>query len=161
MKNATTKDRNLVIDILTHEFDANQSVNYIVKQDSGRAGRIRALMAYSYKICTMFGDVFLSDDQSACALIQYPRIGRVTAVIVEITVSAPRNIMVQIAGPERMGLDELVRIFLDETDDSRERIIDTCPRYLGATIDDGSFLPGESARIGKIRFIDWLGKQQK
>lgn len=105
---------------------------------------------------TIGGEIHISN-----AKIQPVASDDVAAVIVEITVSAPLNITVQIAGPERMRLDELVRIFLDETDDSRELIIDTCARYLGAAIDDGSFLPGESARIGKIRFIDWLRKQQK
>jgi ribosomal protein S18 acetylase RimI-like enzyme len=72
MKNADYKDKNLVIDILTKSFDLNQSVNYIVKQDGKRLKRIRALMDYSFEVCYMFGDVFLSDDRKACALILYP-----------------------------------------------------------------------------------------
>jgi GNAT superfamily N-acetyltransferase len=72
MKNADYKDNNLVIDILTKSFDTNQSVNYIAKQDGKRLKRIRALMDYSFEVCYMFGDVFLSDDRKACALILYP-----------------------------------------------------------------------------------------
>jgi len=72
MKNADYKDKNLVIDILTKSFDTNQSVNYIAKQDGKRLKRIRALMDYSFEVCYMFGDVFLSDDRKACALILYP-----------------------------------------------------------------------------------------
>jgi GNAT superfamily N-acetyltransferase len=72
MKNADYKDKNLVIDILTKSFDTNQSVNYIAKQDGKRVKRISALMDYSFEVCYMFGDVFLSDDRKACALILYP-----------------------------------------------------------------------------------------
>jgi hypothetical protein len=72
MKNADYKDKSLVIDILTKSFDTNQSVNYIAKQDGKRLKRISALMDYSFEVCYLFGDVFLSDDRKACALILYP-----------------------------------------------------------------------------------------
>jgi len=72
MKNANYEDKSLVTDILTKSFDTNQSVNYIAKQDRKRLKRIRALMDYSFEVCYLFGDVFLSDDRKACALILYP-----------------------------------------------------------------------------------------
>ncbi len=72
MRKAEYSDKNLVIDILAKSFDNNQSVNYIVKQDQKRVQRVSSLMAYSFEICNLFGDVFLSDDNKACALIVYP-----------------------------------------------------------------------------------------
>ncbi|HEY9261229.1 GNAT family N-acetyltransferase, partial [Chitinophaga sp.] len=72
MKKATQKDKGLIIDILTKSFDANFSVNYIVKQDNKREKRIRSLMDYSFEVCTAFGEVFLSNDNKACALMVYP-----------------------------------------------------------------------------------------
>lgn len=72
MIKAERKDKNLVVDILTKSFDTNQSVNYIVKQDQKRAQRVRSLMDYSFEVCYLFGDVFLSDDKKGCALITYP-----------------------------------------------------------------------------------------
>lgn len=72
MIKAKYNDKNLVVGILTKSFDTNQSVNYIVKQDAKRAQRVRALMDYSFEVCYLFGDVFLSDDKKACALITYP-----------------------------------------------------------------------------------------
>ncbi|RZK08822.1 MAG: GNAT family N-acetyltransferase, partial [Flavobacterium sp.] len=56
----------------TNSFEDNQSVNYIVKQDSKKKERIRALMDYSFEICYMFGAVYLSDDKKGCALVLYP-----------------------------------------------------------------------------------------
>lgn len=72
MKKAGHKDKHLIVDILTKSFENNQSVNYIVKQDEKRLERIKALMDYSFEVCYAFGDVLLSDDKKACALVLYP-----------------------------------------------------------------------------------------
>lgn len=64
--------KDLVIDILCKSFNENKSINYIVKQDGHREKRIQALMEYSYEICLMFGEVLISDDKCACALLLYP-----------------------------------------------------------------------------------------
>lgn len=72
MRKAEYSDKNLIVDILTDSFETNQSVNYIVKQDKKRLKRIRSLMDYSFEICYSFGEVFLSEDKSACALILFP-----------------------------------------------------------------------------------------
>lgn len=72
MIRANYKDKELIIDILTHSFDNNKSVNYIIKQDRKRIERIRKLMNYSFEICYMYGDVFLSIDRTVCELIVLP-----------------------------------------------------------------------------------------
>jgi len=51
MKKARYTDKELVVDILTRSFNANQSVNYIVKQDKKRIKRISALMDYLFEVC--------------------------------------------------------------------------------------------------------------
>jgi ribosomal protein S18 acetylase RimI-like enzyme len=72
MKRAGEDQRSLVVDILTKSFDNNKSVNYVVKPDERRQERIRGLMDYSFNICNSFGDVWMSDDNQACALVLYP-----------------------------------------------------------------------------------------
>jgi hypothetical protein len=72
MKKATKLDKPLVIKLLALSFDKNQSVNYIVRQDDKRKERIRALMDYSFEVCYRFGEVYISDNRRACALILYP-----------------------------------------------------------------------------------------
>jgi ribosomal protein S18 acetylase RimI-like enzyme len=78
MKKATRLDKALVIDILTNTFESNQSVNYIVKQDKDRIKRIKSLMEYSFKVCNQFGEIYLSENKEACALILYPDQKRTT-----------------------------------------------------------------------------------
>lgn len=72
MIRAKYKDKHTIVDILSASFQDNQSVNYIAKQDKKRTKRIRNLMAYSFEVCYLFGEVFLTDDKKACALILYP-----------------------------------------------------------------------------------------
>jgi|APTNR8051073442_1049403.scaffolds.fasta_scaffold00018_179 ribosomal protein S18 acetylase RimI-like enzyme len=72
MKRADINQKSLVVDILSKSFDDNRSVNYVVKQDSKRQARIRRLMDYSFDICNAFGDVWMADDDQACALVLYP-----------------------------------------------------------------------------------------
>ncbi len=72
MKRANIEDKNLVVDMLINSFDSNLSVNYIIEQDGDRRKRIEELMSYSFDICRLFGDIFLSEDNRACALMLYP-----------------------------------------------------------------------------------------
>lgn len=72
MRRATVNDRQLVIDILKKSFEDNRSVNYVVKQDQKREDRIKGLMQYSFDVCNSFGEVWISEDLQACALLLFP-----------------------------------------------------------------------------------------
>ena len=72
MKRVDASHKSLVVDILTKSFDDNRSVNYVVKQGEKRQERIRGLMNYSFDVCNAFGDVWMTDDDQACALVLYP-----------------------------------------------------------------------------------------
>jgi ribosomal protein S18 acetylase RimI-like enzyme len=72
MKEASLEDKSLIVDILTRSFENNQSINYLIPQDSRRKERIRNLMDYSFELCREAGRVLLSDDRKACALLILP-----------------------------------------------------------------------------------------
>ena len=78
MIRAVYSDKHLVVEILTKSFSTNKSVNYIVKQDDKRQKRVAALMDYSFDMCFYYGEVFLSDNRKACALVLYPDKKRTT-----------------------------------------------------------------------------------
>jgi hypothetical protein len=69
MVKASRADRQLVVDILTASFIDNKSVNYIARQEKKRISR---LMEYSFDTCYLFGDIFLSEDKTGCALALLP-----------------------------------------------------------------------------------------
>jgi uncharacterized protein YbjT (DUF2867 family) len=82
------------------------------------------------------------------------------AVMVADTVEAtPADAVVEVAGPEAIGLDELVRRVLSATSDPRPVVTDDSVKYFGAHLDDASLTPGQGARIGPTRLDDWLGRR--
>ena len=92
------------------------------------------------------------------ALIQPMASDDVVAALVEVTLAAPVNGTVEVAGPEAMPLDELVRRFLRATQDTRKVVPDVHARYFGSVLDDQSLTPGKNPRLGAIRFEGWLGQ---
>ncbi|MBK5302125.1 MULTISPECIES: SDR family oxidoreductase [Gammaproteobacteria] len=92
------------------------------------------------------------------ALIQPMASDDVVAALAEVTLAAPVNGTVEVAGPEAMPLDELVRRFLRATQDTRKVVPDVHARYFGSMLDDQSLTPGKNPRLGAIRFEDWLGQ---
>src|ERR1700743_585011 len=72
MIKATPSDKEFIVNILTDSFSQNQSINFIIKQDEKRIERVKAIMDYSFEICFLFGEVYLSDDKKGCALILNP-----------------------------------------------------------------------------------------
>lgn len=79
MKKANYEDKALVVDILSASFKDNKSVNYILPQAGcNKEKRLHRLMAYSFDVCYLFGNIFLSDDRKAAALIIYPDKKRIT-----------------------------------------------------------------------------------
>ncbi|SHG97663.1 GNAT family N-acetyltransferase [Pedobacter caeni] len=78
MKRAGIGDKNLIVDILCESFRNNLSVNYILNQSGDKTKRLKNLMDYSFEVCHAFGEVFLSDDHKACALVLYPDQKRTT-----------------------------------------------------------------------------------
>ena len=82
----------------------------------------------------------------------------VSAAMADATVGAPVNGTIEIAGPERVRLDELVGRFLSASRDSRKVITDVQARYYGIELNDQSLNPGDNPRIGPTRFEDWLSR---
>jgi ribosomal protein S18 acetylase RimI-like enzyme len=78
MKKVTLSDKDLVITILSTAFDKSKSINYITKQDRLRSERIKKLMEYSFDMCFTFGEIWMNEDENACALLLHPDKKRTT-----------------------------------------------------------------------------------
>jgi uncharacterized protein YbjT (DUF2867 family) len=92
------------------------------------------------------------------ALVQPIVSDDVADALAEITLGAPVNSTVELAGPERLRLDELVRRFLIAAQDPREVVTDVHARYFGVELNDKSLTPGDNPRIAPTRFEDWLSR---
>jgi len=71
------------------------------------------------------------------------------------------NSTIDLAGPEPIRQDELVRQFLSATGDPRTVITDPKALYFGTAINDQSLAPGENPRLGPTRFSEWLVRSAK
>jgi uncharacterized protein YbjT (DUF2867 family) len=82
----------------------------------------------------------------------------VAAVMADVALAEPLNGTVELAGPEPIRQDDLVRRFLNATGDARTVITDPKGLYYGVAVNDQSLTPGHNPRLGMIRFEDWLSR---
>ncbi len=90
------------------------------------------------------------------ALIQPMAADDVASAVGRVSVGAPLNGMVEIAGPEQFRLDELIRGVLTTRNDPREVVTDPRARYFGEELSERTLVPGDNAMLGAIRFDAWL-----
>jgi uncharacterized protein YbjT (DUF2867 family) len=91
-------------------------------------------------------------------LIQPIAADEVAKAVGEIAMGTPVNGTVEIAGPEAFRLDELVRQGLSARRDPREVVADPHALFFGGVASERTLVPGAGARLGKIRFQEWLGR---
>jgi len=80
----------------------------------------------------------------------------VAAIVADVALAAPRNGMVEIAGPERAPFNEIVARYLKAVGDPREVVSDAEARYFGGRVEERSLVPMGEARLGHVRFDEWL-----
>jgi uncharacterized protein YbjT (DUF2867 family) len=86
----------------------------------------------------------------------------VAAAVASVAVSPPLNAVVDLAGPEAMPLDEIVRQFLRAIRDPRTVVTDEQATYFGIPLKQRSLVPeGNAWRLGGTRFETWLAVQPK
>ena len=78
--------------------------------------------------------------------------------LAEVVAGPAQNATVEIAGPEPLGIDELVRRLFATTGDGRAVLTDPHATYFGAEIDDQLIpAPGADAWIAPAAYGTWLG----
>jgi len=92
------------------------------------------------------------------ALVQPIASDDVAAALADLTVRPPLNGIVEVGGPQRFSLAELVKRYLGETGDPRNVIVDVNARYYGAVLNDQSLNPGPNPRLGSQTFEEWLAR---
>ena len=94
----------------------------------------------------------------APVLIQPMASDDVAKAVARISVGTPVNGIVEVAGPEKFRLDELIRRCLSALGDSREVVADPNSLYSGARLSERTLVPEDDAKLGEIRFGDWLAQ---
>ena len=84
----------------------------------------------------------------------------VAAAVADVALGQPINGMIEVAGPDPIRQDELVRQFLRATGDARKVVTDVNARYFGIEVNDQSLVPSANARLGPTHFRDWLSRSR-
>ncbi len=80
----------------------------------------------------------------------------VAAALADVALAQPLNATIDLAGPEPIRMDELVRRYLRATRDPREVVTDPHVGYFGTPVNDTSLVPTGASRTAPTRYDDWL-----
>jgi uncharacterized protein YbjT (DUF2867 family) len=90
------------------------------------------------------------------ALIQPMAADDVASAVGNVAMGAPVNGTVEVGGPEKFRLDELVRQGLAAWKDPREVVADPHASYYGVAVSERTLIPDDGAQLSQTRFADWL-----
>ncbi|WBB68397.1 hypothetical protein [Micromonospora sp. WMMD812] len=82
----------------------------------------------------------------------------VAQAVARVCSGSPANGRVEVAGPERLRMDEFFRKAFAALGDPREVVTDEHARYFGSELDERSLMPDDRAPLGEITYADWLGR---
>jgi len=77
-------------------------------------------------------------------------------MVADVALGAPCNGIIEIAGPQRAQLDEIVAPYLKAVGDPHKVVRDPEARHFGARIEERTMVPLDEARLGRITLEEWL-----
>ena len=133
----------------------------LLQEETAKTGSVPYTILRATQFFEFIGhiaDSSVEDDtvRLAPVFVQPESADDVAAALADIAVSEPVNGVIELGGPERFRLDELVRRVLRANNDPRRVTADVHARYFGAELADDSLTPGSDARIAPTRFEEWL-----
>ena len=129
-----------------------------------RAGSIPYTIVHSTQFFEFLGGIAQSgsDGQTvrlSPAFVQPIASDDVAAAMAEYTLGAPVNGVVEIAGPQRLRMPELLQRYLAATKDPRQVVADPQARYFGARLEDDTLVPsGQNPCLGAVGFEAWFAQ---
>ena len=84
----------------------------------------------------------------------------VVARLIELSAAEPVGGIVNLAGPERFQIDEVVQTVFTALGDNRPVTTDPDAKYFGANVCAGQLVPHEDYVAGKVTLQEWLSRQQ-
>jgi uncharacterized protein YbjT (DUF2867 family) len=94
------------------------------------------------------------------ARLQPIAVADLASAVADVVEDAPANGVVEVAGPEAVPMDELIRRFLSATGDPRPVVTDDSAKYFGAHLDDSTLTPGPGARLAATSLEAWLSHRR-
>jgi len=128
----------------------------LIKESSIPYSIVRATQFFEFlaavaDVSTVEGVVRLSP-----ALMQPMSADDVASALADYTLAMPADGIVEIAGPDAMGIDAAVGEVLLARGDPRKVITDNNAKYYGLQVTERSLMPGKDARLAPTRLTEWL-----
>lgn len=117
---------------------------------------VRATQFFEFLMSIAHGSTVGETVRLSSALIQPIAAADVAAALAEVVSQEPLNGTCDVAGPEAVPLDDLIRRVLRAHQDPREVVTDADALYFGTRLDDKSLIPDGHARTGKTSLENWL-----
>ena len=139
-------------------FLAKLAQERLIQASSVRYTIVRATQFFEFAQSIAYGGTEGQTVRVPPALMQPIAAADVSAALVEVALAAPRNGIVELAGPEPIAQDVFVRRALEAAGDERTVVADPAAGYFGAAIDDRSLTPtpGTQPLLGETRYESWL-----
>jgi uncharacterized protein YbjT (DUF2867 family) len=83
-----------------------------------------------------------------------------SAAVARVAVGEPLDATIEVAGPERLGMDDFIRRVLRLAGDPREVVTDPQARYFGAALGERTLVPGNDAALAETSYEEWLAYSQ-
>jgi uncharacterized protein YbjT (DUF2867 family) len=122
---------------------------------------------YSIVRATQFFEFFkrIADEATMGKTVRIPPVlfqpmaaDDVADAVCDVSTGPPLQGIVEVAGPQQFRFDEFIRLGLEARHDSREVVADPHARYFGTELNERTLVPDTNARLGDIRFEDWLNR---
>ena len=137
-------------------FRAKVAQESLIKESTVPYTIVRATQFFEFLSSIAHGSTQGQAVRVSSARLQPMAAADVAEALSRIAIEAPLNGTCEIAGPQSLGLDELIRLTLRASRDPREVVRDDEALYFGTRLNDESLTPGPGARIGTISLQDWL-----
>jgi uncharacterized protein YbjT (DUF2867 family) len=80
----------------------------------------------------------------------------VAAAVVEAALAPPVNGTIEVGGPEKFHLDEIIGRVLEYDKDPRKIVVDPDAPYFGVKLSESVLTPGPDAKLGATTFDWWI-----
>ena len=117
---------------------------------------VRATQFFEFLMSIAHGSTVGETVRLSSALIQPIAAADVAAALAEVVSQEPLNGTCDVAGPQAVPLDDLIRRVLQAHQDPRKVVTDAGALYFGTRLDDKSLIPHGAARTGKTSLEKWL-----
>jgi uncharacterized protein YbjT (DUF2867 family) len=133
----------------------------IVQEDLVRDGGVPFTIVRATQFMEFLGQIADSFEvegtvRAPSAHLQPIAVADLAAAVADVVEGPPTGGVIEVGGPDSVGLDELIRRVFASTGDARPVVTDDEVRYFGQRLGPTTLTPGDGARLAPTHLDAWL-----